>query len=75
RARVESKNLQIPHPRWRERAFVLWPLQDVSEGLVSQQDLDAVKDQSIQKVGELVWAQGDQSLPDILCASSICTSK
>jgi 2-amino-4-hydroxy-6-hydroxymethyldihydropteridine diphosphokinase len=57
-AKVESKNLQIPHPRWRERAFVLWPLQEVSHGLVSLQDLEAVKNQSIEKVGPLHWDAG-----------------
>jgi 2-amino-4-hydroxy-6-hydroxymethyldihydropteridine diphosphokinase len=57
-AKIGSKNLQIPHPHWRERAFVLWPLQEVSEGLVNLQDLEAVKNQSIEKVGPLHWDAG-----------------
>ncbi len=53
--RIESANLKIPHPRWRERAFVLRPLQDIAEHWVSPEDLQAVKAQPIEKLGPLQW--------------------
>ena len=52
---IDSANLKIPHPRWRERAFVLMPLQEISEHWVREEDLQAVKTQSIQRVGPLPW--------------------
>jgi len=52
---IQSSNLTLPHPRWRERAFVLLPLQEVSEGWVHPSDVDAVKDQAIEKVGPWDW--------------------
>ena len=47
-ARIQSGWLTVPHPRWRERAFVLRPLQDVAGHLVSEAMLAAVADQPIR---------------------------
>jgi 2-amino-4-hydroxy-6-hydroxymethyldihydropteridine diphosphokinase len=46
-ARIDSAALTVPHPRLRERAFVLRPLAEIAPGLVSQQDLAAVASQRI----------------------------
>lgn len=54
-AHIESSNLTIPHPRWRERAFVLLPLQEVSDNRVSEADLALVAAQEIQRQGPLLW--------------------
>lgn len=51
-SRIDSPRLQVPHPRWRERAFVLWPLADVRPDQVSALDRARVADQSIQVLPE-----------------------
>ena len=51
-SRIDSPRLQVPHPRWRERAFVLLPLSDVSPQLVSPQDRTRVADQPIDVISE-----------------------
>jgi 2-amino-4-hydroxy-6-hydroxymethyldihydropteridine diphosphokinase len=53
--RIDSATLKIPHPRWRERAFVLLPLQEISETWVREEDVQAVKSQSIERLGPLLW--------------------
>lgn len=45
--RIWSKCLTVPHPRMRERAFVLWPLRDIDASMVTQADLTRVSDQRI----------------------------
>ena len=49
-ARINSAHLTVPHPRWRERAFVLWPLQEIAPALISADMLAAVADQPISKL-------------------------
>jgi len=49
-ARIDSPTLTVPHPRMRQRAFVLRPLADIAPALVSAQELQAVSDQVIEKV-------------------------
>lgn len=44
-ARMHSPRLTLPHPRWRERAFVLRPLADLEPGWVSAEDLARVASQ------------------------------
>jgi 2-amino-4-hydroxy-6-hydroxymethyldihydropteridine diphosphokinase len=46
-ARIESPTLTVPHPRMRERAFVLRPLAEIAPALVAASDLEAVAAQRI----------------------------
>jgi 2-amino-4-hydroxy-6-hydroxymethyldihydropteridine diphosphokinase len=46
-ARINSPRLTVPHPRWRERAFVLRPLADLSPERVSPEDWARVAHQTI----------------------------
>lgn len=39
---VDSPDLQIPHPRWRQRAFVLCPLAELRPDLVLPGESDSV---------------------------------
>lgn len=48
--RIDSAQLTVPHPRMRQRAFVLVPLAEVAPTLVSQAQLDAVADQAIRRL-------------------------
>jgi 2-amino-4-hydroxy-6-hydroxymethyldihydropteridine diphosphokinase len=49
-ARIDSPTLTVPHPRMRQRAFVLRPLADIAPALVSAQALQAVSEQVIEKI-------------------------
>lgn len=49
-AQISSPHLTVPHPRWDQRAFVLWPLKDVAPGRVSADMLAAVADQPIKRL-------------------------
>ena len=49
---MHSPRLTLPHPRWRERAFVLYPLADVCPGLVRVDMLAAVQGQPIERLVE-----------------------
>lgn len=46
-ARMDSARLTLPHPRWRERAFVLYPLADLAPDKVSAEDRAGVSGQAI----------------------------
>jgi len=46
-ARIASPALTVPHPRLRERAFVLLPLQELAPERVSAADLAAVATQRV----------------------------
>ena len=46
-ARIASAQLTVPHPRMRERAFVLLPLAELAPQQVDAGDLAAVADQRI----------------------------
>lgn len=49
-ARIDSPALTVPHPRWRERAFVLRPLQELDRARVDDAALAAVADQAIERL-------------------------
>jgi 2-amino-4-hydroxy-6-hydroxymethyldihydropteridine diphosphokinase len=49
-AYIESARLTVPHPRMRQRAFVLLPLADIAPGLVTPQDLARVVGQWIERL-------------------------
>ncbi len=48
-AAIASPRLTVPHPRWRERAFVLRPLQELAPQLVGAAMLDAVAAQRCER--------------------------
>ena len=48
--RISSPALTVPHPRMRERAFVLAPLAEIAPQLVAAHELAAVQDQRIEKL-------------------------
>ncbi len=47
-SRISSPRLTLPHPRWRERAFVVCPLADVSADFVAEADWARVAGQAIE---------------------------
>jgi 2-amino-4-hydroxy-6-hydroxymethyldihydropteridine diphosphokinase len=47
---MHSPRLTLPHPRWRERAFVLVPLVDVWPQRVRPEDLARVARQAIERL-------------------------
>lgn len=49
-ARIVSPALTVPHPRMRERAFVLMPLAELDPERVTPAELDAVRDQGIWRL-------------------------
>lgn len=49
-AQISSRTLTVPHPRMRQRAFVLVPLAQIAPELVSAAGLRAVQDQIIHQL-------------------------
>ena len=47
---IDLPTLTVPHPRWRERAFVLLPLAEIAPWLVSDAMTAAVADQAIRRL-------------------------
>ena len=47
---IDSPELTVPHPRLRERAFVLLPLAEIAPALVGAAELQAVADQVIERL-------------------------
>lgn len=47
---IESPDLNVPHPRMWERAFVLVPLSEVAPDLVSTEALHAVAGQGVERL-------------------------
>jgi 2-amino-4-hydroxy-6-hydroxymethyldihydropteridine diphosphokinase len=52
-ASIHSPELTLPHPRMWQRAFVLLPLHEVAPALVTPEQLQAVSDQIIERLGAL----------------------
>ena len=47
---IQSPELQVPHPRMHERAFVLLPLSELSPELVTTNELCGVQDQVVNRL-------------------------
>lgn len=50
--RFDTATLTVPHPRWKQRRFVLAPLRELAPDLVTEHDL-AQAEGSVRLVGEL----------------------
>ena len=47
---IYTPDLIVPHPRLRERAFVLVPLAEIAPALVTADELQAIADQAIERL-------------------------
>lgn len=57
----QGANLEIPHPRWKERLFVLFPLADLTSEIIIQGS-NGKKCYLIQQLIDLVLAQSAQCI-------------
>lgn len=62
-AHMQSQRLSLPHPRWRERAFVLRPLAQVCPERVTPGDLALVADQRIEPLSHWPGELDDRDGP------------
>ena len=51
-AHIDSARLTVPHPRMLLRAFVLRPLAEIAPDLVSAEQLEAVRHQTIERLND-----------------------
>lgn len=56
-AQLNTPNLTVPHPRIRERAFVLRPLAELAPEVVTAAQLMAVADQAIECLQGVDWIE------------------
>lgn len=49
-SRIDSPRLTVPHPRMNKRAFVLVPLTEIAQHLVTPASLAAVSDQTLARI-------------------------
>ena len=47
---IQSSALQVPHPRMRERAFVLLPMSELAPELVTTDELRGVQDKVVNRL-------------------------
>jgi 2-amino-4-hydroxy-6-hydroxymethyldihydropteridine diphosphokinase len=56
---VDEPDLQVPHPRLRDRAFVLVPLHDLAPEIAGPRPADA----SVRPAGRLPWPEAGPGAP------------